>query len=109
MSIQLIFKQAGPLPISHTFSAPGDEPMYLEVNGSAWSQTEDTLLGVVIDLDGSPIGEMQLFSNGSATHRAMVPAYVEVQLDQGQHTLTLSAASGTVSDFNDSYTAVLHY
>ncbi|MFN0141513.1 MAG: hypothetical protein ACKVQW_15685 [Pyrinomonadaceae bacterium] len=52
---------------------------------------------------------MQLFSNGTATHRAMVPAYIEVQLGEGQHTLTLSAISGTISDLNDLYTAVLHY
>lgn len=109
MSIQLIFKQAGPLPISHTFSAPGDEPMYLEINGSAWSQTPDSFIGVAIELDGQAIGEMQLFSNGTATHRAMVPAYIEVQLDSGPHTLTLSAVSGTISDLNDLYTAVLHY
>ena len=109
MPIQLIFKQAGPLPITQTFTAPGDMPMYLEVNGSAWSQTPNVFLGVSIELDGSEIGQLQLFSNGSGTHRAMVPAYVAIQLDQGQHTLTLSATSDTASDYNDLYTAVLHY
>ncbi len=109
MSIQVILTQAGPLPITTSFSAPGDEPMYLEVNGSVWSQATDELLGIVIALDGNVIGEAQIFSNGNTTHRAVVPAYVPVQLSEGQHTLTLSAANNTVSDYNDLFTAVLHY
>jgi len=109
MAIQVIVTQAGPLPISATFSAPGDEPMYLEVNGSVWSQSTDELLGIVVALDGNVIGEAQIFSNGNTTHRAVVPAYIQVQLSEGQHTLTLSAANNTVSDFNDRFAAVLHY
>ncbi|MGZ5437107.1 MAG: hypothetical protein ACXWID_17130 [Pyrinomonadaceae bacterium] len=109
MAIQVIVTQAGPLPISATFSAPGDEPMYLEVNGSVWSQSADELLGIVVALDGNVIGEAQIFSNGNTTHRAVVPAYIQVQLSEGQHTLTLSAANNTVSDYNDRFAAVLHY
>lgn len=109
MAIQVIVTQAGPLPISATFAAPGDEPMYLEVNGSVWSQSTDELLGIVVALDGNVIGEAQIFSNGNTTHRAVVPAYIQVQLSEGQHTLTLSAANNTVSDFNDRFAAVLHY
>lgn len=44
--------------------------------------------------------------------RAVVPAYFNVQLKYGvQHALVLSAAPGgtTTSDFNDFFTAVLHY
>ena len=109
MAIQVIVTQAGPLPITTSFSAPGDEPMYLEVNGSVWSQSANELLGIVVALDGNVIGEAQIFSNGNATHRAVVPAYIQVQLSEGQHTLTLSAANNTVSDFNDRFAAVLHY
>ena len=109
MAIQVIVTQAGPLPISAAFSAPGDEPMYLEVNGSVWSQSADELLGIVVALDGNVIGEAQIFSNGNTTHRAVVPAYIQVQLSEGQHTLTLSAANNTVSDYNDRFAAVLHY
>jgi hypothetical protein len=109
MSIQVIVNQVGPLPITASFNAPGDEPMYLEVNGSVWSQLTDILIGIVVALDGTVIGNAQLWSNLSGTHRAMVPAYIQVQLSQGEHTLTLSAASNTVSDENDIYTAVLHF
>ena len=109
MALQVIVTQVGPLPITTTFTAPGDEPMYLEVNGSVWSQSINVLLGIVVALDGNVVGKAQIFSNGFATHRAVVPAYIEVQLSEGQHTLTLSADSNTVSDSNDLYAAVLHY
>lgn len=109
MSIQVILAQAGPLPITTAFNAPGDETMYLEVNGSVWTQTTGVLIGIVVALDGNVVGKAQIWSNGNATHRAVVPAYIQVQLSQGQHTLTLSADSNTVSDYNDRYAAVLQY
>ena len=109
MAIQVIVSQAGPLPITTTFAAPGDMPMYLVVNGSVWTQSVNTLIGIVVELDGNVVGKAQIWSNGNATHRAVVPAYIQVKLSQGQHKLTLSADSNTVSDLNDRYTAVLQY
>ncbi|MDT4955968.1 MAG: hypothetical protein QOJ02_4106 [Acidobacteriota bacterium] len=109
MSVQVIVAQVGPLPITTPFAAPGDAPMYLEVNGSVWTQSVDKLIGIVVALDGKVVGKAQIWSNGTATHRAVVPAYIKVQLTQGQHTLTLSADSNTISDLNDRYTAVLHF
>lgn len=110
MSIQVIVSQAGPLPIKVSFQAPGDEPMYLEVNGSVWSNNANTPIGIGIDLDGQRLGAAPIYSNGTATHRAVVPAYLPVQLSQGLHTLSLYANTGeTVSDSNDFYTAVLHF
>ena len=110
MAIQLILSQSGPLPISATCEAPGDEPMYLEVNGSVWAQETDAIIGIGVELDGNNIGFAQIYSNGSSTHRPVVPAYVQVQLAEGQHTLTLFAYTGeTISDMNDFYTAVIHY
>src|SRR5713226_1405185 len=109
MAIQVIISQAGPLPITATFNAPGDEPMYLEVNGSVWTQSLNNMIGIAIALDGRAVGTAQIFSNANATHRAVVPAYIAIQLGEGQHTLTLSASPGTtVSDYNDSYNAVIH-
>ena len=110
MSIQVILSQAGPLPITANFNAPGDEPMYIEVNGSVWTQSVNAVIGIAIQLDGKSVGTAQVFSNANATHRTVVPAYIPVKLSQGQHKLQLSAAPGTtVSDFNDFFTAVIHY
>ncbi len=110
MGVQVILTAQGALPVKATFNAPGDSPMYIEVNGSVWTQTANQMIGINIDLDGTKIGTAQVFSNANATHRPVVPAYVPVKLTQGQHTLTLSASnSATTSDSNDSYVAVIHY
>ena len=111
MAIQVILSQAGPLPITATFNAPGDSPMFIEVTGSVWTQSANQMIGIAIALDGNAIGTAKIFSNASATHRTVVPVYLPVKLTQGQHKLTLSAITPgtTVSDFNDFYTAVIHY
>jgi hypothetical protein len=110
MSVQMILIKAGALPITETFKALSNQLMYLEVNGSVWSQKENQMIGIAIALDDKPIGTANIFSNGSSTHRAVVPAYLPVQLAEGQHTLTLSVANSfTTSDLNDFYTAVIHY
>jgi hypothetical protein len=110
MAIQVIVQQSGPLPITATFQALSDDPMYLEVNGSVWSQSVNQMIGITINLDGVNVGYAQIFSNGNTTHRAVVPAYIPIQLSQGQHTLMLVLADvWTTSDSNDFYTAVIHY
>lgn len=109
MAVQLILQQAGPLPITATFNSIGDSPMYLEVNGSVWTQTANVMTGIDIQIDGKSVGKAFIFSNGASTHRAVVPAYIQVQLAQGPHKLTLAASSNTVSDSNDHFTAVIHY
>ena len=109
MAVQMILDQAGPLPITATFNSIGDAPMYLEVNGSVWTQTPNVMTGIAIAIDGQAVGTAQIFSNGNSTHRAVVPKYIQVKLDQGPHKLTLTPAANTVSDFNDHFTAVIHY
>ena len=110
MAIQIVIQQAGPLPVTVNFNAIGDMAMMLEVSGSVWSQAANNMIGIGIKLDGNVIGAAQIFCNGTATHRAVVPAYIPIQLTQGQHTLSLyQNTPGTVSDFNDFYTAVINY
>jgi hypothetical protein len=112
MAVQvLIGNQKGPLPIKASFMAPGDMPMYLEVQGSVWTQSTNQMIGIQVAVDGNVIGTANLFSNASTTHRTVVPVYLPIKLDQGSHTIELSVAPNTttVSDFNDFYTAVLHY
>lgn len=109
MAVQVIISQAGPLPITATFNAVGDSPMYIEVNGSVWTQNTNVMTGIDIAIDGQNVGSALIFSNASTTHRAVVPAYIPVKLSQGPHKITLSASANTVSDTNDFYTAVIHY
>lgn len=110
MAAQIIINnQQGALPVSASFNSMGDIQMVLEVNGSVWSQSTNVMIGIDVAIDGKPVGTAHIFSNGPSTHRAVVPAYFPIQLGQGQHKITLSAAANTVSDFNDYYTAVIHY
>jgi hypothetical protein len=110
MAIQVILNQAGPLPITVDFEAPGDGPMNLEVNGSVWTQTPNAMTAIVVELNSSPLGAALIYSNGNATHRTVVPGYFAVEFSgEGTNTLTLSAADMAVSDANDWYTAVIHY
>ena len=112
MSVQVLVSQKGPLPITVKFNAPGDSPYYLEVNGSVWTATANNMIGIQVQLDGQVLGVAQIFSNNASVHRAVVPAYFPITLAYGkQHTLVLSAAPGstTTSDFNDFFTAVIHY
>jgi hypothetical protein len=108
MGTQVLIQQAGPLPIKVAFTAPSDSPMYLAVNGSVWTQTANTMIGISVQLDGSVIGKAQIFSNGGSTHRTVVPAYFPVKLQQGQHTIELDNSGGT-SDYNDFFSVVLYY
>src|SRR5690349_2234932 len=108
MAVQLILQQAGPLPITATFNSIGDSPMYLEVNGSVWTQTPNVMIGIDVQIDGQAVGTAMIFSNGPSTHRAVVPVYIPVTLAPGPHKLTLSASGNTVSDSNDNFTAVIH-
>ena len=109
MAVQLILQQAGPLPITATFNSIGDSPMYLEVNGSVWTQTPNVMIGIDVQLDGKAVGRATVYSNGPSTHRPVVPVYIPVTLTPGPHKLTLSASANTVSDSNDCYTTVIHY
>ena len=109
MAIQVLISQVGPLPITGQFNAVGDTPMYIEVNGSVWTQTANVMIGIDIAIDGQNVGTAHIFSNAASTHRAVVPAYIPVKLSQGPHKITLSASANTVSDSNDFYTAVIHY
>ena len=112
MAVQVIIgNQKGALPIKTSFMAPGDMPMYLEVQGSVWTTTANQMIGIQIAVDGNVVGTANVFSNGASTHRPVVPVYLPVKLGQGSHTLELSVAPNTTttSDFNDFYTAVLHY
>lgn len=76
MGLQVLIQQAGPLPIKATFNAPTDAPMYLEVNGSVWSQINNTMIGISVQVDNNVLGQAQIYSNGAATHRTGVPAYL---------------------------------
>ena len=109
MPVQVILQKQGALPMTVNFNALSDAPVTLEVNGSVWTQTANQMIGIQVAIDGQALGKAQVFSNTASTHRPVVPTYIPLQLKFGQHSITLSALPGTVSDVNDFYAAVLHY
>ena len=109
MPVQVILQKQGALPITVNFNALSDAPVTLEVNGSVWTQTANQMIGIQVAIDNQAVGKAQVFSNTASTHRPVVPTYIPLQLKFGQHSITLSALSGTVSDVNDFYAAVFHY
>jgi hypothetical protein len=111
VAIQVIANQhKGPLPITVTFSPPTDGPCCLIVSGSVWTQTANQMIGIQVSLDNKVIGSASIFSNAASTHRALVPTYIPLKLDFGNHHVTLTAnAGGTVSDSNDLFDIVLEY
>lgn len=110
MAIQVIVNQAGPLPFSVQFESISDDTVYLEVNGTVFSPSANQMIGIGIFLNEQQIGEAQIYSNGENTHRAVVPAYIPLQLQAGQtYALGLYSLNGeTIGDPNDFYTAVIH-
>lgn len=108
MAVEILINQAGPLEMEATFNSPSDGPMMVYVSGSVWSSTANVMIGIGVAIDGTNVANATIFSNGGATHRAVVPIYIPVKLTSGQHTISLSAANtDTVSDYNDFYQAAL--
>lgn len=100
----------GPMPLSASFKAPLDGPAVFMLSGSVWTQSVNQMLGIVLELDGAPIGSAVIFSNGTATHRAVVPSFIPVNLTFGNHTIKLVPSTAvTTSDNNDFFDVVLIY
>jgi hypothetical protein len=109
-SISLI-TQVGPLPLPATFNSEIEGDVLFFVSGSAWSQTAGSVLSILLILDGTVIGSISGFTNESASHKTLVPAFIAAQLTYGPHTIVLEAdpATTTVSDLNDNFHVSLIY
>jgi hypothetical protein len=107
MQILPIINQVGPLPLKTQFNSPMDGPAILVVTGSLWSQSNNVMLTMDVQLDGASIGTAQIFSNGSSTHRAFSTLFIAVNLSYGPHTLVLISGANTVSDLNDTFAVSL--
>lgn len=113
---QVIIEQAGPLPIEKDLTSGSVGPATLIVSGSVWSQTENVLIGIEVLLDGKSVGVAEIFSNGAATHRAVVSKHFLVNLDKPwpseseppTYSLKLQVLNAhTTTDQNDNFQVVL--
>ena len=106
----LLNQAKGPLPLSVKFQVPSDAPACFILAGSVWSQQVNQMIGVQLQLDGKVIGSAVIWSNGVATHRAVVPGYIPVTLTYGAHAVEIIALnSAAISDCNDVFDVALDY
>ena len=111
MDSQTIIGQAGPLPISTTFEALSDGPALIMLSGSVWTQQADSLIGVELSIDETPLAAAKIFANSASTHMAVVPILIPYTFTLGrQHEIFLGAATtNTVSDQNDFFQVTILY
>ena len=111
MPILSILNQApGPLPLTVSFNLPTSGPACLMVSGSVWTQHPNQMIGIQISVDGKAVGTASIYSNLQATHRAVIPSFIPVQFEVGNHQLVLSQLNSvTVSDINDRFDVALIY
>lgn len=106
----VIINQAGPLPIRTTIPWPSSNTIVVAVSGSAWAQKANTMLTVNVTIEGAVVGVLQQFANAATTHLAFPTAFIALQTQWREATVTLSAAnSATVTDQNDNFTVALIY
>jgi len=109
-AVQLIIAQAGPLPIKVSTGIGSDGPSVLTLVGSAWSMSANQLIGVSLSIDGEPVGNAQIFSNGASTHRAVIPMTLAYTFTYGPHTFELTAMNPqTTTDLNDFFRLTVQY
>ncbi len=84
------------------FTSAGGQ-LLVRVGASAWSASPpNTLLGIGIQIDGTPYGSLQLDANQPQMHLCLVPNdLVVTDLPSGNHKLALMAEANTVTDAND--------
>jgi hypothetical protein len=104
-SAGIIISQAGPLPISQTFTTEGGSVM-LFVSGSGYGST-NTPIGLNALVDGNQIGTVNLYVNVGSNHSAFVPRMFHLTgLAAGAHTLQLTRlVPNTGTDLNDRFEA----
>lgn len=121
MPAENIINQAGPLPIQKEISPEYVGSATLVVAGSVWTQTTDAMIGFKVLFEGQEVGVAEIWSNGPATHRAVVPQHIPISLTKAwksngvdqppapaAYSVELQPMNGdTTSDYNDRFTVML--
>ena len=107
---QVIYRQAGPLPLSMKIDWPTNTPVLVAVSGSAWARSPDTPLQVKVSIHSTGIGSLQHFANPAGTHLAFPDGFFVLTGDFGETGITLTAGNGTtVTDADDVFTVAVMY
>jgi hypothetical protein len=93
-------QRQGPLPVSANF-ASGGGTLVIIFSGSGFAAT-GTNIGLVLQIDGSSVATTRSFTNEPSSHKAFTTnILVQANVAAGNHSITLSPLSGTISDGND--------
>ena len=94
----------GPLPASNTFTSSGRQVMVI-VSGSGFRSAGNGagLVEIPVQLDSVTIGSMKATTVETSSHKQAIPTVLLAQPAAGAHTVTLTAATGTSTDFNDRF------
>lgn len=105
MNTQTVYSGAiAHLPVTVTFTPKFDGAVLLYVAGSAWTSNANGTLQFDVSFDGKPAGTASVFTNETASHKALVSNIMLINIpgDGLQHSITVSAGtSSTTADGND--------
>lgn len=90
----------GPLPLSNSFVSSGRQ-IIVFVSGSGYSATAGSVIELPVKLDSVTIGSAKVVTAETYSHKNLIPTVLLAQPAAGTHTLTVAAAAGTLTDYND--------
>lgn len=98
----LAINTGGPLPLTSSAFSTSGGTLVLSFSGSGFAGAPNTMLGMSVLLDGNFVDQTGLFANNPGMHLAFVSKqWVLTGIAAGSHTVTLTADSGTATDYND--------
>lgn len=112
VNAEVLMDAIGPLPQSVTFQAPTDSSVMFVLTGTAYTQNEGNIIGVMLMLDGVQIGAAAMcYANTNNNHMAMRPSFVQFDaLTFGEHTLeVVPYDTETITDVNDHFQVTMFY
>ncbi|WP_189887606.1 hypothetical protein [Streptomyces xantholiticus] len=94
-------QSGGSVVASGSFSSYGGT-LIITAAASAYSSIGAAMLGMTVQVDGRSVGTMQAIANPAAVHLGLTGNdLVATGINAGNHTVSLVAKDGTVTDFND--------
>lgn len=110
--VTVIYSGTGALPFTPvSFNSESDGPAVLCLAGSCWAGGGNTgMIGFDVLIDGNVVTRLSVYTNETASHKALVPQWAPVKLSIGAHTLSLRPFNAyTTVDGNDNFQFVLWY
>lgn len=102
-----VWRTPGPVPQSTTLHSNVLGPAVLYFSASCWMD-EPAMGGISAVLDGNVVGQSQLWFNESASHKALPPMMVPIDLTPGDHQIGFGLVTGNErTDGNDVFTMAL--